>query len=196
MAKGIFDDVLFERIQNPAKHLSVKIQYFCQFFAQHASGQQAAIEAGYSRKNAKVTADRILQNVYVKAYINELSATLFDKIGMSRAWLANRYKEVIDQDITKLYDEKGRLRQLADMPPEVTRTIARIKTQETYEDLGVGNIASGRTVEVWMYDKLKGMDAIRTMAGYNEEKSGVTINNSNVQMNFNNIQVVDVTLNL
>lgn len=196
MPRGVFDAALAERYKNPEKKLTNRVRYFCQFYAMHCNATQACIEAGYKQSRARDTGQTLLQNKYVKAYINELSATLFDKIGMSRQWLAEKYKEIIDIDITTIYNEDGALKTLAQIPDKTKRAIARIKVEELYRGKGAARENIGRNVELFFYDKLKAMDSVARMAGYNEEKSGVNISNSNVQMNFNDIRIVEVTLNL
>lgn len=196
MYRGIFDDALFERIKNPQRFLSKRVQHFCQFFALHGVGRQAVIEAGYNAEHAASIYQQLTQNEYVRAYINELCASIFDKIGLSRLEIAKKYKEIINQDIREIFNDDGTIKELKDMPDRVSNTIARIKIEEIYDGKGQRKRAKGRTVDVYLYDKMKAMDAVRQMAGYNEEKSGITINNSNVQVNFNDIRIVEVTLNI
>lgn len=196
MAKGVFDELLAKKYDKPEQYLTPRVQYFCRFYASHANASQAIVEAGYNVKNIAQAGQKLLENEYVRAYINNLSATLFDKIGMTRGWLAKRYKEIIDVDITDIYNEDGTFRQLSEIPKKTKRAIARIKVEELYMKIDGQKENVGRTVDVLFYDKLKAIDGVARMAGYNEEKSGVNINNSNVQLNFNDIRIVQVTLNI
>ena len=52
---------------------------FCEHYVATMNATQAAIDAGYSEKTARQQGSRLLTNVYIKAFIDELLKVLEDE---------------------------------------------------------------------------------------------------------------------
>lgn len=62
------------------KGMSARCIRFCHEYVIYLNGTQSAIRAGYSKTHADVTACRLLRNVQVKTFIDELKAKVAEKL--------------------------------------------------------------------------------------------------------------------
>lgn len=61
--------------------LSLKQQKFCEYYVQSGKATEAAIKAGYSEKTACSQGQRMLKNVEIQKYVNELVVNAKDSRG-------------------------------------------------------------------------------------------------------------------
>lgn len=77
--------------------LTDKQEKFCQEYLIDLNGTQAAIRAGYSKNTANEQATRLLANVSIQTYLNEIRKPLQEKTGLTQEWVLNRFKEISDR---------------------------------------------------------------------------------------------------
>jgi len=65
----------------PAQKLNIKQEMLCREYLIDLNASQAAIRAGYSAKNADVTGPKMLGNVGIAEYIQQLMTQRAEKVG-------------------------------------------------------------------------------------------------------------------
>lgn len=78
-----------------------KQERFCKEYVTLLDGQKSAILAGYSKKNAKFTASKILANPLIKKRIAELQKELSSKMDITQEKVVNEYASLAFAKIKK-----------------------------------------------------------------------------------------------
>ncbi len=96
-----------------------KQKRFCQEYSIDFNATQAAIRAGYSKKNAKVIAAQLLKKPEIKKYIKTLTKKTEDKLEISREHIAKNFLKIADKeadgvivktsDVIKANEQLGKL---------------------------------------------------------------------------------------
>lgn len=124
------------------------------------NGTQAAIRAGYSKKTANEQAVRLLANISVQKFIQELKDKAADKEEALREEILSELKKLMRADIKTYLDTGNKVKDISQLPSELTSCIESIKTSET--EFGDGENAGIKTsVQFKLYSKL---DAIEKLA--------------------------------
>lgn len=146
-----------------------KEKLFCySYFNNNGNGTNAAIDAGYSPKSAKVTASRLLTKANIQKLLTKLHAALEDKAVITKERIANELAKVGFFDIRKAYTESGTLKSILDMPEGAASVITGIKVSEEYEHKDGEKIkASGQIVELKLNSKIAALAELNKMFGYN-----------------------------
>ena len=79
--------------------LTDKQQQFILEYLVDFNGTQAAIRAGYAKSGAHTEAYRLLRDAEIARRIAELGQQTADELGMTRAYVLSRLKDVIDRSI-------------------------------------------------------------------------------------------------
>lgn len=130
---------------------------FCQEYLKSGNATKAAIIAGYSEQTANEQGARLLANVSVKKYIAEFQSKI----------------------------EKKNILSAQQLQEELTRYILDEKEEECIVTEGIGEGCSqARKIskKVQPKDKLKAIELLCKLAGYNLEKGEIT---APVTINFN-----------
>jgi phage terminase small subunit len=77
--------------------LTDKQKRFCEEYIIDLNATQAAIRAGYSDKTANEQGSRLLANVKVKEYIDELQKNVSERTQLDADWVVKRFKEISDR---------------------------------------------------------------------------------------------------
>jgi phage terminase small subunit len=102
-------------------------QVFADEYLKDGNGTQAVIRAGYSDKGAAVTANRLLRNPKIQAYIAKAREEASKNAGVSRELVLKELLLLARSDPGQLLDERGNCRTLNEMPEEIRRCIASVK---------------------------------------------------------------------
>lgn len=146
--------------------LSARQKLFCMEYVRNKfNGTQAALAAGYSAKNAKVSAVQILSVIDVQRYVEALKKDIAFAIGVSAVDIAKEYAKIGFSDIRKVFDENGNLIQVKDIPDESVANIASIEVFEEYQGRGDDRKFIGNTKKVKFYDKVAALDKLAKMIG-------------------------------
>lgn len=90
--------------------LNEKQRRFCDEYLIDMNGAQAALRAGYSKKNSNVSASSLLTNPNVVEYLQIRREILTKKLEISQEWVLERLKSVSDRCMTAepvmIYDGK------------------------------------------------------------------------------------------
>jgi len=154
--------------------LSDKHRIFCEAYCRFWNAAKAAREAGYSEATAKEQGSRLLTNVNVQKYIQFIKDNAFEFAGVSLLRNAQELAKVAygsGADIRKAWES---LEEWEGLPDEVKATIAEvttttrvIKTMGGDEEAGASIVQAIESVKVKQYDKLKALEILNRMAGYN-----------------------------
>jgi len=79
------------------KKLNPKQDRFCQEYVIDLNASQAAVRAGYSKRNPDVISDNLRKIPHVKARIAELQAKIGEKLEVDAAWITARFKAISDR---------------------------------------------------------------------------------------------------
>jgi len=120
------------------------------------NASQAAIRAGYSKKNPNVVGPRLLADVGIAAAIAERQAKQLADADLSAARVLEEIRRLSFSDIGALYDEQGHLKPLQDLSPAQRACIASTKT--TKKNLTVGDGTQEDVVEIRLWDKLRALE--------------------------------------
>lgn len=137
--------------------LNYRQKKFCQEYLKSGNATKAAIIAGYSEQTANEQGARLLANVSVKKYITEFQSKI----------------------------EKKNILSAQQLQEELTRYILDEKEEECIvieSNCDKSSTARKMTKKVQPKDKLKAIELLCKLAGYNVEKGKIT---APVTINFN-----------
>lgn len=134
--------------------LTPKQNAFVAEYLKDLNATQAAIRAGYSQKTAHVQGPRLLENVEVKRSIDEALERRAARVEVKADDVLRELLRLAMVDIGEAFDEKGALKPLHEMSPDVRRAISGIEVEEIW-DFGDGDerTSAGRVRKVKFWDK-------------------------------------------
>lgn len=153
-------------------------EVFCYQYVLLLNGTKAAIEAGYSKRTAGAMAYELIQRPHIKERIEQMKSDLAATAGISALRVLKEHENVAFSSIGhyhKTWMEKKEFEDLTDMQKSAIKTI---QTQLRKKNIGSKDKPELVTVEyvrIELYDKLKSLEAIANMLGFNApEKREVT----------------------
>ena len=160
--------------------LTDKQHRFCEeYLANGYNGTQAAISAGYSEDSARQLASDTLSKPYIQTYLEDRKAQIAARLEVNQDRILRELSRIAFSDIRKLYNVDGALKSVHDLDDDAACVLASV---ETYEERIEGE-AVGENKKVKVYDKLKAIETINKMLGYNApDKSVVTGINYNAEV--------------
>ena len=130
------------------------------------NGTQAAIRAGYSKKTAAVIARENLRKPLIEMAIREELDRCTKESWMSRDRLLLEVARLAYADVRQLYDEKGRLKPVAELEDDIAAAIAAI-------DVSVGP-SFDVTKKVRLCDKGAAQERLAKLLGFMIERKEVS----------------------
>ena len=145
-----------------SKTLTAKQERFVEEYVKNSNATQAAIKAGYSKKNADKIGHELLGKTGVKCAIKEAKAKVSKKCGISTERNVKEYQCIAFLNIMDVMDVERDgsivIKSLDEMPESAQRSISEI-TQFQLPDGG------GIAFKVKFYDKLKALRDLGQMNG-------------------------------
>jgi phage terminase small subunit len=164
--------------------LTEKQRVFCLEYAASWNATKAAIKAGYSEKTARQIASENLAKPYIQDYIKHLQSDIARAAGVSALRNLNELAKVAYTNATDIREGWEQLKDWESIPDDVKAGIAEVVTVskvlrrvgggDESEDENSGLVQTLETVKVKMHDKLKALDMINRMLGYNEQQDDDT----------------------
>jgi phage terminase small subunit len=114
---------------------------------------RAAVSAGYSARTAAQAGSRLLRDVQVRAEIEQANAKRLAKVELSAEMVLKELIRIGMADLSKAFDESGRLLPLHEIPEDTRRAMSAVKVSE--ESAGDGVV---REVKFW--DKPKALELL------------------------------------
>lgn len=144
--------------------LTSKQQLFCEAYLSNGfNGTQAAITAGYSEETAAVIASENLRKPYIEEYIEERQKQVAARLQINQDRVLRELSRIAFSDIRKFYNVDGALRSVHEMDEESAAALAGVESYDTF----VEGESIGQTKKIKTYDKLKALEGISKMLGYN-----------------------------
>ena len=130
-------------------------------------GPRAARVVGYSGKNVKCTASRLLAAPHIQAAIKR---EVSDRAARLRATVDNTVREIARlsfSDVGELFDESGHLKNVKALPREVRACIASVKVVK--KNLIAGDNSTEWVHEIKLWNKPKALELLATHLGLLEK---------------------------
>lgn len=154
--------------------LTEKQRIFCERYCTHWNATKAAIEAGHSEKTAHSIGWENLKKPEIQQYIKHIKDNALEFAGVTLLRNAQELAKVAygsGADIRKAWESLEEWEGLSDEVKatiaEVTTTTRVIKTMGGDEETGASIIQAVESVKVKQYDKLKALEMLNKMGGYN-----------------------------
>lgn len=155
---------------NKEKKLTARQKRFCDEYLIDLNATQAAIRAGYSQRTAMEQGSRLLTNLNINSYIQKrkdnLDKRLEDKYLISKERLLQEYARLGFSDIREFYNQDGGLRAMHELTDDQAASLAGVETLEEFIYVDGEKIPAGYTKKIKIYDKLRALEGIRKVMGY------------------------------
>lgn len=155
--------------------LTEKQRIFCEAYCRFWNATKAAIQAGYSEKTAYEIGSQNLRKLECQNYIQHIKDNALEFAGVSLLRNAQELAKVAYGSGADLREAWKDLKQWEELPDEVKATIAEVTTT-TRTILGFESVAELETVKIKQYDKLKALEMLNRMGGYNAAEKVETSN--------------------
>lgn len=146
--------------------LTDKQRRFCEEYVIDWNGTRAAIAAGYSENTAKQIATENLSKPYLQKYISEIQNDLEKLSGMSALRNIKELMKIAFSSPANLRINWDEIKSYDDLTEDQKNAISEIQVDKLIlggdEDNGVV-----QKVKVKHYDKLKALEMLNKMLGYN-----------------------------
>lgn len=117
---------------------------------------QAALAAGYSKKNPKVSADYLLMNPLVIEYLHRRQQELLEEIGVSQFRVLKELSAIAFADIRDFYKD-GAMKNIDSLDENAAAAISCVDVFELFDNEGN---KLGETKRLRMNDKLKALELL------------------------------------
>jgi phage terminase small subunit len=110
--------------------LSPKQKLFCEEYIIDHNATQAAIRAGYSSKTARAIGAENLTKPNIENYIKKLKGGLAARHEITKDMIVQELYNIGFADIRKVFDEKGRVKNIVDIDSSTAAAIMSIEVDE------------------------------------------------------------------
>lgn len=119
------------------KKLLPRQEKFCNYVLIGMSGKTAAIKAGYSKKSAKQQACDLMGLPLVQEYLQEHTQRRGVEAKIERQCIIKKLVELTKVDPTDAFDDQWNLREKAEIPRKIKRTLASVKVWQSEQGKSV-----------------------------------------------------------
>jgi phage terminase small subunit len=156
--------------------LTAKQRAFCLYYCTHWNATRAAKEAGYSEKTAQEISSENLSKPIIQAYIKHIQSDIARAAGVSALRNLTELAKIAYTNATDIRESWEQLKDWESIPDDVKAGIAEVVTvsRVVKTSLDEDKTIELETVKVKMHDKLKALDMINRMLGYNEQQDDDT----------------------
>lgn len=151
----------------PKSDLNDKQRAFVREYLKDSNGKQAAIRAGYSAKTAEAKASALLRIVKVREALEKAVQSMEERIGLSVERVLKEAMKIAFLDPRALFDERGQLRPIHTLEPDVAAAIGGIDQVEMLAGASIGEDGV-KIVDTWC-KKIKlnsKIDGLKILADY------------------------------
>lgn len=152
--------------------LTHKQKRFCEEYVIDWNGTRA-YKVAYpdaSEEAARAAASRLLTNVNIQLYIEFIQKDLAKLCGISAAMVVNEAKKIAFTSIAHLHNTWIERKDFETLTSDQKDSIAEIQTRVLKRNIGTASepdIVDVEEVKIKLFDKLKGMEIINKMLGFN-----------------------------
>ena len=124
---------------------------------------------------ASQAGSRMLRNVKVQEYISEKQKEIEKRTEVTQDMVIKELAKIAFLDIRKLYNENGKLKNIADIDKDTAGAISSLETLEEYEGCGDDREKTGDTQKVKLLDKTKALELLGRHLGIFNDKIDVNV---------------------
>lgn len=148
--------------QKTAKNgrLTDKQAAFVQEYIVCLNATEAALRAGYKPKNAKSLGYQVLQKPHVQTAIQRAMDKRARRTEIEADAVLQELAKIAFLDIRQAFDEKGRLKDIQEIPEDVARSIAGIEQFIEFGGRGEDREAFGITKKIKLIEKTKALELL------------------------------------
>lgn len=146
--------------------LTEKQKIFCREYVKYCNGTRAAIKAGYSEDSAAVQASENLRKPNIQAYINYLKANLAELAEITPFMVLSEYSKIAFSSIAHLHNTWIERKDFEALTEDQKACISEISTQTRLTKTLDGDAVEVDYVKIKLHDKIKGLEGINKMLGY------------------------------
>ena len=136
-----------------------RYKLFVAAYLKTLNATQAAIDAGYSKKTAYAKGSQLLKVVEVKKLIDAGLLRQQNRIEISADRTMMEIVRLAMIDARALFEDDGRLKNIKDLPEDISRCIASVEVTEI-SSLVEGGKPLGYTKKIKFWDKTKALDML------------------------------------
>lgn len=140
--------------RSTGRRLTPKQERFALEYLKDFNATQAAVRAGYSRKNADVYGPALLGNLGIAAFIEERRRVIFAALEAEVTDVIRQLTAVATSDLAQAFDLRGRLRSVHAMPEQFRRAVASLKVSR-----------DGQVIEIKLWDKNRALELLARHLG-------------------------------
>jgi phage terminase small subunit len=137
---------------------------FCQEYLLDLNATQAAIRAGYSKRSARQIGADNMAKPYISAWIDEQRKAAAKRTELTQDRILQEYAKIAFSDIRKIFNEQNAVIDIKDIDDD---TAASISSTESFEEYSRDGVLTGFTKKVKLWDKVRALDSISKVLGYN-----------------------------
>jgi phage terminase small subunit len=125
---------------------------------------------GSKYMSAAVEANRLLKNPKIIAYLEEVQKNLEKTANISRLMVIREHQKIAFSSIARLHNSWITRREFEDLTDQEKSSISELTTQTRMEMGGIDGEKPIQVdyVKIKLHDKIKSLEAISKMLGYNE----------------------------
>ena len=157
------------------KALTPREDKFCKEYVVDFNASRAAKEAGYSAKTAGAMGHKLISKQKIKDHIDVVKNQLAETAGLSPLRVLLELKKIAFSSTANYFNGWMDIKDFEKIPDTEKAALADIKvSEETF-----GKVTK-KVVHFKMHDKLKALEMINKMLGYNEPEKNLNINQNTV----------------
>lgn len=143
-------------------------KHFCIEYMKDFNGRQAAIRAGYSQRAAKEQACRLLTNANVAIFLGTLKAKASETHKVLSGIIVDELTRIGFSDIRNFIESGNTVKDISQLPPELTTCIESIKKTET--EFGDGKTKGKKTsIYIKLHSKIEALEKLARYVGLYEK---------------------------
>ena len=162
-----------------SKKLTAKQKAFCREYTKCWNGTEAAIKAGYSQKIANRIASENLSKHDIQEEIAKLQAPALKKAEVTRESLVKELSKIAFSSISHLHNTWVERKEFDQLTQDQKDCIQEIDTKVIRRTDSDGNPLDVEYVRIKLYDKMRAVELLNKMLGYNEPEKFDVSNNIN-----------------
>lgn len=143
------------------------------FVAERIKGHtatRAAQRAGYSKKTAYSSGQRLLKNVEISNAIQSGLNRVTKRAELKAADVLAEIRRVAFSDLSKAYAKNGSLLHPKEMPKDLRHALCQIESQELFDGAGGDRALIGTTKKIKLHDKVRALEMLAKYFGLLTEK--------------------------
>ncbi len=144
----------------PTVGLNAKQQQFVNEYLIDLNATQAAIRAGYSKKNAHVIASRLLSNIKVAQALSAAKADRSDRTKIDADWVLMQLHQVWEADVSDIVDELGSFKPIKEWPKIWRKMLQGCDVEEVFWGTGKSKQKTGQIIKSRFIDRLRSLELI------------------------------------